>query len=590
MPTPGGLDAFREVWLVDAATAHPPGGRPEAACLAGREVRTGRTFRCWHDDLRGRREPPYPTGPHSLFVAYEAAEALACHLAMGWPMPARILDLAAEFRCLTAGLDRPHGAGLFGALSWHAADALGSLRHHSVTRMVLGGGPWSDAGRGAILGSCEARVEAIRRLFAVMAPTIDWPRALLRGRYMTAVARMEREGVPIDMTNLQRLREVWPAALDPLIRDIDRRFGVFDGRTFRPDRWAAWLERNRIPWPTAPDGRPDLGDDAFREVARRHPDVALMRELRVALDSRDPTAELAIGPDGRNRARLSPFHTVTGRNQLFGSVFGPAVWLRGLIRPEPGRAMAYIDWAHQEFGIAAALSGDPAMRAAYESGDPYLAFAVRAGQAPPGASPASHGAVRETFKACVLGVQYGMGAEALARRIGQPAAKGRELLGLHRETFPGFWEWCDGAEAHAQLLRRLHTVFGWTLHPGRDANPRSLRNFPMQANGAEMLRLACCLATERGVAVCVPIHDAVLVEGPADGIAEVVARTRAAMAEASEVVLTGLRLRTSARVVRWPERYLDERGRGLWDRVMRLLPISREADSEAPAPARRQSA
>ena len=66
------------------------------------------------------------------------------------------------------------------------------------------------------------------------------------------------------------------------------------------------------------------------------------------------------------------------------------------------------------------------------------------------------------------------------------------------------------------LLNRLHTVFGWTVRVGPDANPRSLRNFPCQANGAEMMRLACCLATERGVSVVAPVHDAVMVEGPAD--------------------------------------------------------------------------
>ena len=35
---------------------------------------------------------------------------------------------------------------------------------------------------------------------------------------------------------------------------------------------------------------------------------------------------------------------------------------------------------------------------------------------------------------------------------------------------------------------------------------------PAQAHGAEMLRLACCLVTERGIQLCCPIHDAVLVE------------------------------------------------------------------------------
>ena len=87
-----------------------------------------------------------------------------------------------------------------------------------------------------------------------------------------------------------------------------------------------------------------------------------------------------------------------------------------------------------------------------------------------------------------------------------------------------------------------------------------------------MLRLACCLATEGGVVVCAPVHDALLVEGPADQIDAVVARTQAAMREASEVVLAGFPLRSDAKVVRHPDRYMDEAGRAMWDKVTGLLP------------------
>jgi DNA polymerase-1 len=107
---------------------------------------------------------------------------------------------------------------------------------------------------------------------------------------------------------------------------------------------------------------------------------------------------------------------------------------------------------------------------------------------------------------------------------------------------------------------------------------RTLRNFPMQANGAEMLRLACCLATERGLAVCAPVHDALLVEGPADGFDGVVGATVAAMREASELVLPGFPLRTDAKVVRSPGRYADPRGEGMWATVWRLVG---EAEAEA---------
>jgi DNA polymerase I-like protein with 3'-5' exonuclease and polymerase domains len=100
-------------------------------------------------------------------------------------------------------------------------------------------------------------------------------------------------------------------------------------------------------------------------------------------------------------------------------------------------------------------------------------------------------------------------------------------------------------------------------------------NFPMQANGAEMLRLACCQATERGIRVCALVHDALLIEAPLDEINEHVAELQTCMREASQIVLGGvLKLGSDAEVVRWPERYMDERGAMMWQTVRRLLEAS----------------
>ena len=93
----------------------------------------------------------------------------------------------------------------------------------------------------------------------------------------------------------------------------------------------------------------------------------------------------------------------------------------------------------------------------------------------------------------------------------------------------------------------------------------------MQANGAEMLRLACCLATERGIEVCAPVHDAVLICAPLDRLDADVARMQDAMREASRIVLDGFELGTDAKVVRYPDRYMDERGTVMWERVMKLI-------------------
>jgi hypothetical protein len=566
---------YREVWLVDTEFSQPPGERPTPICQVSREFRTSRTIRLGPDELRSRRTPPYPTGPDTLIVAYLASAELQFHLAMGWPLPMRILDLYVEFRHRLNGFPAPHGWGLLGALLFHGLDALDAAEKDAMRLLAERGGPWTPEEIAALIDYCLSDVLSLDRLLPAMLPHIDLGRAVLcRGRYMRAVARMEWLGVPVDVSTLDRLRRHWTTIQDRLIADIDARFGVFDGRRFKADRWTRWVARHGLHWPLTETGKLCLDRRTFREMARTNPDVAIMQELRNSLSELRLFA-LAVGADGRNRTLLSPFRARTSRNQPSNSkfVFGPSTWVRSLIKPPPGLALAYVDWSQQEFGIGAALSGDEALREAYQSTDPYLSFAKQASLVPPHGTREDYESERDLCKACILGTQYGMGASSLGNRIGQPSAYAKELLRLHRQTYPRFWRWSDSAVALAMSRGHLSTVFGWTIRVGLDANPRSLRNYPCQGNGAEMMRLACSLATERGISVIAPVHDALLVEGPDDTIDEIVARTQEAMAEASEVILSGFRLRSDAKIVRWPDRYVDKRGREFWNRVMNLLPV-----------------
>jgi DNA polymerase family A len=546
------------------------GERPRPVCMVARDLVSGQTWRLWRDEFGPL--PPFPIGPDALFVAYYASAELGCFRALGWPKPANILDLFTEFRDRTNGLQAPAGAGLVGALTYFGLDSIGTQEKDELRALVIRGGPWSEQERAAILDYCATDIVALERLLSAMLPQIDLPRALLRGRYMAAAAAMEFNGVPIDTTTLALLRARWTDIQDDLIRSIDVDYGVFEGRSFRAQRWAEYLIAQNIPWPRLESDRLDLSDDAFREMARIHPKVAPMRELRSALSDLRLN-DLAVGADGRNRVILSAFRARSGRNAPSNTrfIFGPSVWLRGLIQPLPGYGVAYVDWSQQEFGIAAALSGDAAMQAAYASGDPYLTFAKQAGAVPPDATKDTHALERELFKTCALGVIFGMEAESLARRIGQPPIVARDLLRAHRETYRKFWRWSDAAVDYAMLRGSLHTVFGWHVHAGENVNPRSLRNFPMQSNGAEMLRLACCLATERGIEVCAPVHDAALICAPVEHLEHDVVRMRACMAEASRIVLAGFELRTDATLIRYPDRYSDPRGAVMWERVIRLV-------------------
>src|SRR5262249_34691846 len=84
-------------------------------------------------------------------------------------------------------------------------------------------------------------------------------------------------------------------------------------------------------------------------------------------------------------------------------------------------------------------------------------------------------------------------------------------------------------------------------------------------------RLACCLATESGIEVAAPVHDAISIVAPLDRIEADVARMQDIMSEASSIVLGGFRLGTDVKIVRYPARYMDKRGAVMWERVCKLV-------------------
>jgi len=78
--------------------------------MVGHELVSGRIVSLFGDELH-HGSPPY-TLRNSSFIAYSATAELACHLALDWPLPDRVLDLYVEFRNLTNGLEIPAGNGL----------------------------------------------------------------------------------------------------------------------------------------------------------------------------------------------------------------------------------------------------------------------------------------------------------------------------------------------------------------------------------------------------------------------------------------------------------------------------------------------
>ena len=116
---------------------------------------------------------------------------------------------------------------MLGALSYHGIDSIGTVEKDAMRGLAIRGGPFTKAERLALLDYCESDVAALAKLWPAMLPNLDVPRALLRGRFMTAAARMESCGVPIDAEALALIRQQWPAIQNRLIHEIDRDYHVY---------------------------------------------------------------------------------------------------------------------------------------------------------------------------------------------------------------------------------------------------------------------------------------------------------------------------------------------------------------------------
>jgi len=368
------LDRFRHIVDADFEFQAGSGERPRVVCMVAKELRSGQTWRLWRGEFGP--EPPFPVDSSTLFVAYYASAELGCFKALNWPQPEFVLDLFTEFRARTNGLNLPNGVSMLGAATYFGIDGVDITGKQDMRELILSGGPWSEDERQAILDYCASDVSMLEKLLKVMLPRIDLPRALLRGRFMKAAAAIEWNGTPIDAPMLERLRRHWTEIQDSLIAGIDAGYGVFEGRSFRRERWERWLQAHNIPWPTLESGQTDLSDDTFRHMARAYPEVAPMRELRSAL-SELRLNDLAVGSDGRNRTLLSAFRSRTGRCQPSNTryIFGPSVWLRSLIKPPKGFGIAYIDWCHRSMASpppcpAIRLCGPPISRVIRTSNSP----------------------------------------------------------------------------------------------------------------------------------------------------------------------------------------------------------------------------
>jgi DNA polymerase-1 len=474
---------------------------------------------------------------------------------------------------------------------------------------------YSPDERAALLDYCAEDVRALEQILPTMLLGFRLDEAIWRGRFSCALAMMERNGVPLDAelaawisNNRDRIRRRAIADLDQwgfyrchkaALEASRRGRGHTIKRphvcneacdlAFDTSAFVDWLENLGIELERyRKTGNPVLNKKTLDEYKDMYEEVAPTISLRNSLTDLHAN-KLVIGPDGRNRTWLAPFGSITGRCQPSNSeyVFGLSRFYRNLVLAPPDHAVVYFDFAQQEFLIAAVISQDDEMAKAYMGGDTYIGIGRAWGLITPAMADEEVAAVRKLVKSAVLGIQYQMGASKLAKYIKRHRWQAAQFLLLHKDVFWKFWRWSDGFVNSAQLNGDAISGANWDLIGHSEREP-TLRNFPIQTAGGEILRQTCCLVVEAGIKLCAPIHDAILVECQTADVEETISRVRQLMIEAARLVLNdgcmlqvgGLTfdIRVDAKVYAHPAHFDEGRDSAVWKLIDRM----RTEDGYAP--------
>jgi hypothetical protein len=573
------------VWQLDYEFRIDSCHHPVPVAMYAQEQRSGRSIQLRRRELLASTRAPFNTGSDVLVTSYSAVAELSCFAKLGWPAPHNVLCSYFETSAAVNGLPiigleqkRPT---LLEACELFGIPHMGAEHKQKMRDLILGNADYTAEEWQEIDTYVREDVLLTIPLFQHLAPQIDVPAALFRGRYSKPVIEMELAGLPIDTDYLNVLVERWKALRMYYIRRDDHLQLYDDEGSFCEDRFAALIAARGWNWSRTPTGRLELKSGTIGKQAKHHPELRPLQKLRDQIAEMRLGAFLnTVGADGSSRISLMPFWTRTGRNQPSGrdKVFLLSLpsWTHGLIRPAPGWGIATLDWSAQEIGIGAGLSGDAALIADYLSGDPHMRFAVRAGLAPEGATKATHDEIRNQIKPASLGSSYGLSRYGLAAQTGRSLLWAAEILQRHRQTYPVFAQWQENVVTQALFDQRITSPLGWPMAVHAETRKRTLLNYMQQAGGADMMRVAAIAAREAGITLCAPVHDAFWVTAPLSELDDTIATMANIMMRAGEAVC-GIKIPVEVSAcVRWPQclgdvRPPDAKGQALWAEIRDLV-------------------
>ncbi len=566
---------FDEVVCFDFEYRAPDGELPHVWCGVFYRCSEDRYYHFWRDELLNMKKPPFSDLGRVLYMAFAGHIGdLMVFLQLGWGLPAHYMDMQTELRARTNGnghLGLEFGLGE--AAFYAGCTTVDSVEKSHWQAKAMTAQEWTAEEKKGLLEYCQKDTQAVAEMYRRFQRDIVLEEAVgLRGAFCKAAAQIQYWGVPYDEHAHEAFLEHWGALKREALQGAHELYGVFPGGQLNFSALEEYVAKNQILWPRTETKRLATDEDTLKALVARCPKlVAFQEALRLKHSLVD--LKISYGSDKRFRTPYYPFGQSTGRNNPSTAkhVFNTPPWTRFLLRAAPEHVLTYIDFSQQEWAIVAYLSRDKKMIEAYEGGDPYLTFGLQSGIIPSGGTKKTHGHLRDLCKMACLSMMYGAGARTLSTRLGISVPMAQRFIDAYRHTYSECYSWSLRAYYVWKNLRVLTNALGWPLHRGSKDDELSVRNFPVQSNGADILHVAVLKALRAGVKIVAMVHDAVLVESTIESAAQDIQHCTEAMVDAGRLILSGATLRTDAGSFQYPARYRDSRGEYWWAVICGLL-------------------
>ena len=250
---------FKRAISIDFEYRSDSGECPHVWCLAARDHETGEVRTWWRDELLTMSRPPFPTDADTVVFSYAMSAEMSCFKQLGWRPPEFLLDTYAEYRWAMNGRQlhftgadhkelAKHKFGMLAAAFQLGVTAMASARKEEMRQLAMTRSEFTPEERPEMMAYCGDDTRIAAGIFDKLEPVIDWPRALLRGRYGVAVAAVEHEGIPVDVATWRSLIDNWPFILERLIDDVNRECPVFINGAFSNALFLAFTVAHNVDW------------------------------------------------------------------------------------------------------------------------------------------------------------------------------------------------------------------------------------------------------------------------------------------------------------------------------------------------------